>query len=76
MLTETLSLEEEKMMSDLTGVAIVLIVAYSVIALVVAWLLTEEHRLGYALIMGIFWLPLYILGLIIKLVGGLRGKKS
>ena len=75
MLTETLNLEE-KMMSDITGVAIVLIVAYSVIALVVAWLLTEEHRLVYALIMGVLWLPLYILGLIIKLVGGLRGNKS
>ena len=63
-------------MSDLTGIAIVLIIAYSVIALVVAWLLTKEHRLVYALIMGIFWLPLYILGLAIKLIGGLRGNKS
>lgn len=75
MLTETLNLEE-KTMNDVTGVAIVLMVAYSVIALVVTWLLTGEHRLGYALIMGIFWLPLYILGLIIKLVGWLRNGKK
>jgi hypothetical protein len=61
------------MMSDLTGIATVLLIVYVVIAFVVAWLLTAEHRLVYALIMGIFWLPLYILGLLIKLIGGLRG---
>ncbi len=75
MLTETLSLEE-KTMSDVTGIAIVLIVVYSVLALVVAWLLTEEHHWVFALIMGVLWLPLYILGLVIKLIGGLRGQKS
>lgn len=75
MLTETLNLEE-KTMSDITGVAIVLTVAYLVIALGVAWLLTQEHRLVFALLMGIFWLPLYILGLIIKLVGWLRNGKK
>ncbi len=63
-------------MSDVTGIVIVLAVVYSVIALVVAWLLTEEHRLVYALIMGVLWLPLYILGLVIKLIGGLRGKEN
>ena len=74
MFTETLNLEE--MMSDLTGVAIVLLIVYSLLAVVIAWLLTEEHHWVFALVMGVLWLPLYILGLIIKIIGGLRGQEN
>ncbi len=74
MFMETLNSEE--MMSDLTGVVIVLTIVYLLLALVIAWLLTEEHHWVFALVMGVLWLPLYILGLVIKLIGGLRGQEN